>query len=157
MGSCWFFFSPSLTYHAFILCFSYEILSPRFSIARTTSILLWEERQILFGGANIAHTLSEWLSCKESAGQCRRQRRCGFDPWFGNIPWRRKWQPTPVFLPEKSHGQRSLAVYSPWDCKKLDTVEQLSTHTPCSVHTPCVFRLLTGWWKDPSEDLGSGE
>ena len=33
----------------------------------------------------------------------------GFDPWVGTIPWRREWQPTPAFLPEKSHGQRSLA------------------------------------------------
>ena len=46
------------------------------------------------------------LSGKESACQFRR---CGFDPWVGKIPWRRKWQPTPVFLPGKSHGQRSLA------------------------------------------------
>ena len=38
--------------------------------------------------------------------QCRR---CGFDPWVRKIPWRRKWQPDPVLLPEKSHGQRSLA------------------------------------------------
>ena len=43
---------------------------------------------------------------KESACQCRRP---GFDPWVGKIPWRRKWQPTPVFLPGESHGQRSLA------------------------------------------------
>ena len=34
--------------------------------------------------------------------------RCGFDPWVGKIPWRRTWQPTPVFLPGASHGQRSL-------------------------------------------------
>ena len=40
---------------------------------------------------------------KESACQCRRWKRCGFDPWVGKIPWRRKWQPTPVFLPGKSH------------------------------------------------------
>ena len=40
---------------------------------------------------------------------------CRFEPWARNIPWRRKWQPTPVFLPGKSHGQRSLADYSPWD------------------------------------------
>ena len=40
-----------------------------------------------------------------------------FDPWVGKIPWRRKWEPTPVFLPEKSHGQRSLAGYSPWGRK----------------------------------------
>ena len=43
---------------------------------------------------------------------------CGFDSWVGKIPWRRKWQPTPVFLPEESHGQRSLAGYSPWGCKE---------------------------------------
>ena len=42
-------------------------------------------------------------------------RRHRFDPWVGKIPWRRKWQPTPVFLPGKSHGQRNLADYSPWD------------------------------------------
>ena len=44
--------------------------------------------------------------------------------WVGFLgqeePWRREWQPTPVFLPGKSHGQRSLAGYSPWDCKELD-------------------------------------
>ena len=39
--------------------------------------------------------------------------RLGFDPWVENIPWRRAWQPTPAFLPGESHGQRSLAGYSP--------------------------------------------
>ena len=43
-------------------------------------------------------------------------------------PWNRKWQPTPVFLPGKFHGQRSLAGYSPWGCKESDTTEH-STHT----------------------------
>ena len=55
-----------------------------------------------------------WFSGKESAYHCRRHRRCKFDPWVRKIHWRRKWQPTPVFLPGKSHGQRSLAGYSPW-------------------------------------------
>ena len=41
-------------------------------------------------------------------------------------PWRRAWQPTPVFLPGEFHGQRSLAGYSPWDCEELDTTKQLS-------------------------------
>ena len=41
-------------------------------------------------------------------------------PGSGRFPWRRKWQPTPVFLPRESHGQRSLAGYSPWGCKELD-------------------------------------
>ena len=48
-----------------------------------------------------------------------------FDPWVGKIPWRRKWQPTPVFLPEKSHGWRSLVGYSPWGHKESDTTERL--------------------------------
>ena len=66
-----------------------------------------------------------WLSGKESACQCRRCRRCVFDPWVGKILWRRKWQPTPVFLPVQSHGQRSYSPqgYSPQGHKDLDTTE----------------------------------
>jgi len=49
-------------------------------------------------------------------------------PWVGKmIPWRRAWQPTPVFLPGESHGQRSLTGYSPWGRKEWDTTERLST------------------------------
>ena len=55
------------------------------------------------------------LSGKESACQ---SRRCGFDPWVRKIPWRRKWQPTPVLVPGKPHAQRSLVGYSPWDHKR---------------------------------------
>ena len=47
------------------------------------------------------------------------------------IPWRRKWQPTPVFLPGDSHGQGSLAGYSPWGCKALDKTEHSPTHLGC--------------------------
>ena len=47
---------------------------------------------------------------------------------FGKIPWSRKWQSTPVFLPGKSHGQRSLMGYSPWDYEQSDIISQLSTH-----------------------------
>ena len=72
-------------------------------------------------------------SSKESASQCRRYRRYGFHPWFRKLPWRRAWQPTPVFLPGESHGQRSLMGYSPWGCKELDTTEQRSTHTHVAV------------------------
>ena len=49
-----------------------------------------------------------------------------FDPWVGKIPWRRVWQPTPVFFPGKFHGQRGLVGHSPWGCKELDTTEQLT-------------------------------
>ena len=45
-------------------------------------------------------------------------KRHGFDPWVSKIPWRREWQPTPVFLPREYHGQRSLVGYSPWDHKE---------------------------------------
>ena len=48
------------------------------------------------------------------------------DSWVGKIPWRREWLPTPVFLLGEFHGQRSLAGYSPWCCKELDTTERLS-------------------------------
>ena len=51
-------------------------------------------------------------SGREPSCQCKRHKRRGFNPWVGKIPWRREWQPTPVFLPEESHGQRSLAGYS---------------------------------------------
>ena len=52
-------------------------------------------------------------SGKEPTCQCRRCKRCGFDPWVGMIPWRRAWQPNLVFLPRESHGQRSLDGYNP--------------------------------------------
>ena len=58
---------------------------------------------------------------------------------YGKIPWSKKWQPTPVFLPEKLHGQRSLAGYSPWVCKELDITERARarahTHTHTHTHT----------------------
>ena len=48
----------------------------------------------------------------------------GLIPGLGKIPWRREWQPTPVFLPGESPGQRSLAGYSPWGCKESGTTEE---------------------------------
>ena len=51
-----------------------------------------------------------------------QHRRPGFDPWVEKIPWRWEWLPTPVFLPRKIHGQRSLVGYSPWGHKKSLTL-----------------------------------
>ena len=59
------------------------------------------------------------LSGTESTWQSRRHRRCRFDPWVGKIPWEMKWQTTPVFLPGKFHGQRSLVDHSTWSCKRV--------------------------------------
>ena len=56
--------------------------------------------------------LPRWPGGKEPTCQCRRHKRCGFNPWVRKILWKRKWQPTLAFLPGESHGQRSLAVYS---------------------------------------------
>ena len=61
-----------------------------------------------------------WFSDKEPA---YRWRRLEFDPWVRKIPWRRKWQPTLLFLPRESHGKRSLVDYGPWGHKELDTTE----------------------------------
>ena len=53
----------------------------------------------------------------------RGNGRCSFDPWVSKISQRRKWQPTPVSLPGKTYGQRSLASYSPWGRKELVMTE----------------------------------
>ena len=66
-----------------------------------------------------------WLRRLSVCLQCWRP---GLNPWVGKISWRRKWQPTPLFLPRKSHGWRSLVGYSPWDCKESDTTEWLHFH-----------------------------
>ena len=62
--------------------------------------------------------LLRWLSEISEESSCQGMRHT-FDPWVRMIPWRRKWQPTQVFLHGKSHVQRSLAGYSPWSCKRV--------------------------------------
>ena len=76
-------------------------------------------------------TGTSWLSLALTFGQCLvaqsvKSSPAMQDPWVRKIAWRRKWQPTPVFLPGKSHGRRSLAGYSPWGQKELDMTEQAS-------------------------------
>ena len=65
-------------------------------------------------------------SSKEPTCQFMRHWRHRFNPWVGNIPWRRKWQPTPVFLPGECHGQRRLAGYSSWSHIVSDMTDQLT-------------------------------
>ena len=67
------------------------------------------------------------VSGDESTCQCRRLRRHRFDPWVGKIPWSSKWQPAPIILPGKFHGQESLVGYSPWGCKESDMTEHTNT------------------------------
>ena len=73
----------------------------------------------------------QWLTfiyCSLCAG-------LGFSPWVRKICWRKKWEPTPLFLPEKSHGQRSLVGYSPGGRRELDMTEQLHTHTCAGLYS----------------------
>ena len=74
---------------------------------------------------------------KKTTCSCRRHRRCGFVHWVKDIPWRRKWQPTPVFLPEKSHGQRTLVSYRPWGCKASGAAEH--THLCHITFDICIY------------------
>ena len=87
------FFSPSLS----------------FTLASLTSYYILSMRII---------GLPWWLSGEEFTCKCRRGR---FNPWVRKIPWRRKWKPTPVFLPGKSHEERNLVGYSPWGHKNSQT------------------------------------
>ena len=73
----------------------------------------------------IQRGLPRWCRGSESTWQCRRRKRCRFDAWVAEVPWRRKWQPTPAFLPEEFHGQRGLMGYSPCDCNKSGTTERM--------------------------------
>ena len=91
-------------------------------------------------------------SAKESTCQCRRHRRCRFDPWARKIHWRRKWQPAPVFLPGKSHGERSLVTYSPWGCRVRYNLAAKYTHSLSHTHTHMLlwspdFNTFLSWWK----------
>ena len=87
-----------------------------------------------FLGGLVVKGLPRWLSGKESA--CQR-RQCEFNPWVRKIPWRTKWQPTPVFLPGESQGQRSLVGYSQQGLK-----ERLSSNSQWFVQGLCPFNAM---------------
>ena len=103
-------------------------------------------------------------SGKEPACHLRRSKRLGFDPWVGKIPWRRAWQPTPVFLPGESHGQGSLVGYVPQDCRVRHEWSDLAQHSKRGVHivnaifslsyvTMSIYFLGFGWF--PLSNLSS--
>ena len=110
-------------------------------------------RELTFSRNSPSHRCPEMLTClfifsvqsfqvalvvknpPANAGDLRH----GFDSWVGKIPWRRAWQPTPVFLPGESHGQRSLEGYSPWSHKESDTTE-VTSHA--CIFSVCLFVCL---------------
>ena len=71
----------------------------------------------LIGDLSFFRSFPSGTVVKRPPAMQETSRRHRFDPWVEKIPWRRKWQPTPVFLPGKSHGHKSLAGYSPWGCR----------------------------------------
>ena len=89
------------------------------------------------------------LSDNRSACQ---SKRCGFDSWVRKILWRRKWQSTPVFLPGKSHGQRSLAGYSPWGCRRVG--HNLGFSNMWTVNFE-MFKLVLGKAEEPDIKLST--
>ena len=96
-----------------------------------------------------------WCGGKEFACQCRNCKRCRSDPWARKSSWSRKWQPTPIFLPGKFHGQRSLVGYSPWGCKELDMTERLSTHTNWPICSKFIWRNCKLYCKTFSKSVSS--
>ena len=82
-----------------------------------------------WGGVKSARDFPGSASGKELACQSRRCKTLGFNPWVKEIPWRRAWQPTPVFLPGESHGQKGLVGYGLWGRKESQTwLKRLSMH-----------------------------
>ena len=116
---------------------SCTVLGPRLpSPELITSTMALSSNSITFGATrgdnfNISsrghRSTCNRLIGKESACQCRRHQRPEFNSWVGKFSWRRAWQPTPVFMPGESHGQRSLVGYGLWGHNMSDTTEQLST------------------------------
>ena len=101
------------------------------------SLSLFSFMQCILSGSYNILGLPWWHRGTESTCQFRR---CKFNPFFKKIPWRRKWQPTAVFLSGKPHVQRSLVGYSPWNHKRvrqdLATKQQLSPYTYSNITTP---------------------
>ena len=108
------------------------------------------------------------LVVKNPAANAGRSKRPRFDPWLRNIPWSRKWQPTPVFLLRESHGQRSLVGYSPWGGEVSETTEWLTLNLRCTTwkliqcracvlsHFSRVWLFETEWTVAPQAPLPMG-
>ena len=113
---------------------SVEVAVPSLEVLRASQLTAWPPSpfQTLLSDAEAAPSLSQ----TESSCQCRRR---GFNPQSRNIPWRRKWQPTLVFLLGQFQGPKSLVVYSPWVHKESSTTEQLNNNNNISTLEPAAL------------------
>ena len=138
----WLGFSASafnlLLYATWVKLCEEKLPSHRCGIGKGRSILL------------VFFRLLGWRSWWRTRCQWWRHKICGFDPWVGKVPWRRKWPPTPVCLPGESHGQRSPAGYSPRGHKEPDATEARCTvdivlwYQPGSTSSS-FLKLVTVW------------
>ena len=102
------------------LCLSKQFILHRFSFYWLPFLFSYFSKH----GSNFCW-FKDFPGGSDGKSVCLQWGRPGFSPWVRKIPWRRKWHPTPVLLPGKSHGQRSLIGYSPWGNKESDLTEQL--------------------------------
>ena len=124
---CIYFLNAPFIMYSFIIKMSHVCVGHEYTnkldmwsvlYTESTNFVLYVENTTVFIWK--CQVLSWWHSCKESF--CRRHTGNTYSAPVSRFPWRRKWQPTPVFLPGKSHGQRSLTGYSPWCHKELDMI-----------------------------------
>ena len=104
------------------------------SLSKSSNLTL-TSRALGYQPGDDFYELPWWLSGKELTCQCRR---CWFHPWVGKVPWRRKWQPTAVFLPGKSHEQRAWWATVHWVTVRQDWVTEHTAHIAVSLldYTP---------------------
>ena len=121
-----FFFFIKIIMSRWSVCIFNQSLFPEVHIVLPPSLIVWVSFSFLF---------------------CLQCGRPGFSPWVGKIPWRRKWQPTPVLLPGKSHGQRSLVGYSPWGCRESDMTERLHFHFHTLYNFSCLINSKVRTWE----------
>ena len=95
-------------------------------------------------------------SSKEPACQCRRRKKCGFDPWVWKINWRRAWQSTPVFLPAESHGQRMLVGCTTGNFTVIFLKEKWWWPQIPSSFLTAAFRAIHWWWPQGKADIKTG-
>ena len=128
-----------------------NLLKPQFPLQWTSKFTVSIKDSVAgvqqMGAATGSKGLPSWLSGKESTCQCRRR---GFDPWVRKIPWDKKWQRTPLFLPWQSHGQKRLAGYSPWHHKRVRhnwvTKQQKQLASVARILSMLVGRMQLGCW-----------
>ena len=114
------------------------MLTFKLGASGTLNVKIYVNQSFTSGTSLVAQTVKRLLDL-----QCGRP---GFNPWVRKISWRRKWHPTPVFLPGKSHGRRSLVGYSPWGQKESDTTEWLHSLTEFYLVKFCLALMASQIW-----------